>query len=101
MDVRRKVRIVADKAVFPIELEPELRDAFVAAAKSEDRPASQVLRELIRDYVQRQRAAAEYDTFLNRKVAAARSSRDAGCGQSNDAVEAAFAARRAAATSQA
>lgn len=36
-----------------IRLEPELRARFVAAAKSQRRPAAQVLRELMRDYVDR------------------------------------------------
>ena len=32
---------MAKEAVFTLKLEPELRDAFMAAAKSADRPASQ------------------------------------------------------------
>ena len=48
--------------------------------------------------VQREREAWEYGAFLGRKVDAARASMRAGVGQSNDEVEAAFVARRAAAT---
>ncbi len=81
-------------AVFTMKLEPELRDAFIAEAEAEDRPASQVARELMRDYIKRQRDARAYDDFLSRKVAAARESVRIGEGRSNDEVEATFAARR-------
>jgi hypothetical protein len=40
------------QAVFTMKLEPELRDAFMAAAKRADRPASQLMRELMRDFVE-------------------------------------------------
>ena len=82
------------EAIFTMKLEPELRAEFMAAAKAADRPASQVLRELMREFVQRQQQAREYDEFLRRKVEAARSSMRAGKGRSNDEVEAEFATRR-------
>jgi predicted transcriptional regulator len=82
-------------AVFTMKLEPELRAEFMAAAEAAHRPASQVLRELMREFVQRQREAREYDEFLHRKVEAGRVSMRAGRGRSNDEVEADFAARRA------
>lgn len=84
-------------AVFTMKLEPELRAEFMAEAEAADRPASQVLRELMREFVQHQREAREYDKFLRRKVKVARSSMHAGRGRSNDEVEAKFAARRASA----
>lgn len=87
-------------AVFTMKLEPELRAEFMAEAKAAHRPASQVLRELMREFVQRQRERREYDEFLGRKVEAGRASMRAGVGQSNDEVETTFAARRAAATNQ-
>ena len=89
---------MSKEAVFTMKLEPELRAEFMAEAEASHRPASQVLRELMRDFVQRQREAREYDTFLQRKVKVARASMRAGRGRSNDKVEADFAARRAAAT---
>jgi hypothetical protein len=58
------------------------------------RPASQVLRELMREFIERQREAREYDQFLRGKVEASRTSMRAGLGQTNDEVEAIFAARR-------
>ncbi len=87
-------------AVFTMKLEPELRDEFMAEAEAAHRPASQVLRELMREFVRRQREAREYDEFLNRKVEAARVSMQAGLGKSNNEVEAEFAARRASVISQ-
>ncbi len=66
----------------------KLRAAFIAAAAADDRPASQVVRELMRDYIARQRQAHEYDGYLRRKVEIARGSVRAGRGRSNDAVEA-------------
>lgn len=89
------------EAVFTMKLEPELRDQFMAEADAAHRPASQVVRELMREFVQRQRQAREYDAFLQRKVDAARTSMRAGSGRTNDEVEAKFAARRTKASSQA
>ena len=86
---------MSKEAVFTMKLEPELRAAFMAETEAAHRPASQVLRELMREFVQRQRDAREYDEFLSRKVNVARSSMRAGLGRSNDEVEAEFAARRA------
>jgi hypothetical protein len=83
------------QAVFTMKLEPELRDQFMAEAAAAHRPASQVMRELMRAFVQRQQEAREYDEFLHRKIELARSSMRAGQGISNDEVEADFAARRA------
>lgn len=79
-------------AIFTMKLEPDLRAEFMAEAESIHRPASQVVRELMRDFVQQQRERREHAAFLQRKVDAARS---------NDAVEADFAARRARITDQA
>ncbi|ATE62565.1 antitoxin of toxin-antitoxin stability system [Thauera sinica] len=85
---------MSKQAVFTMKLEPELRAEFIAEAEAAHRPASQVLRELMREFVQRQREAREYDAFLRRKVEAGRASMRAGQGQSNDEVESKFAARR-------
>lgn len=85
---------MAKEAVFTMKLEPELRADFMAEAEAVHRPASQILRELMREFVQRQREAREYDDFLRRKVEAGRASMRAEVGHSNDEVEAMFAARR-------
>jgi predicted transcriptional regulator len=86
---------MSKEAVFTMKLEPELRTEFMAEAEAAHRPASQVLRELMRDFVQRQREAREYDEFLRRKVEAGRASMRVGRGRPDDEVEARFAARRA------
>ena len=91
---------MAKEAVFTLKLEPELRASFMAETEAIHRPASQVMRELMREFVQRQQEAREYDDFLRRKVDLARSSMQAGLGRPNDDVEAEFAARRAATASR-
>ena len=82
------------EAVFTMKLEPELRADFMAEVASEDRPASQVVRELMRAYIDQRRQAREYDDYLRHKVEVARSSMRAGRGRSNEEVEASFAAKR-------
>jgi predicted transcriptional regulator len=84
-------------AVFTMKLEPELREQFMAEAEASHRPASQVLRELMREFIERQRQARAYDSFLASKVEAGRVSMRAGVGRSNEDIEAKFAARRASA----
>ncbi|PMR69370.1 antitoxin of toxin-antitoxin stability system [Halomonas heilongjiangensis] len=89
---------MSKQAVFTMKLEPELRADFMAEAAAAHRPASQVLRELMREYVRQQRQqreAREYEAFLRSKVEVARSSMRAGHGRSNEDVEAEFATRRA------
>ena len=81
-------------AVFTMKLEPELRAEFMAEAEASHRPASQVVREFMRSFVQQQRAQREHDAFVQRKVEVARTSVVEGLGRSNEEVEAAFAARR-------
>jgi len=44
---------MSKEAVFTMKLEPELRDQFMAEAEASHRPASQVVRELMREFVQR------------------------------------------------
>lgn len=89
------------ESVFTMKLEPELRADFMAEAQAEHRPASQVLRDLMREYVERQRKAREYDDFLRRKVEGSRVSMRAGRGRANEEVEADFAKRRAKAATRA
>ena len=86
---------MSKEAVFTMKLEPDLRDDFMAEANAVDRPASQVVRELMREFVHRQREKRDHDAFLQAKVDAARASVDGGLGRTNEGVEATFAARRA------
>jgi predicted transcriptional regulator len=85
-------------AVFTMKLEADLRAEFMAAAEASHRPASQVVRELMREFVERQQ---DQSAFLHRKVEAARRSIRDGESRSNEAVEADFAARRARITDRA
>lgn len=82
-------------AVFTMKLEPELRRQFMAEAASQDRPASQIVRELMREYLSSRRQEREYQDFLHQKVEAGRASMRAGSGRTNDEVEQHFALRRA------
>lgn len=88
------------ESVFTMKLESELRADFMAEAQAAHRPASQVVRDLMREFVQRQREAREYDAFLSSKVEAGRASMVAGTGHLNEEVETKFAARRAELTNQ-
>lgn len=81
-------------AVFTMKLEPQLRDAFIAEARTAHRPASQIVRDMMRDYVQRQRDERDHEAFVRAKVEAGRRDRVAGLSVLNDEVEAEFAARR-------
>jgi predicted transcriptional regulator len=73
------------EAVFTMKLEPELRHAFMAAAKAADRPASQIVREFMGDFVKRDR---EYVAWLQRKVDEARKDIAAGRVYTQEEVEA-------------
>ncbi|MDW7748260.1 antitoxin of toxin-antitoxin stability system [Halomonas sp.] len=79
---------MAKQAEFTMRLEPELLEEFLAEADVAHSPASRVVRELMREYVQRQREAREYKAFLQDKVDASRRSKEAGVGLSNAEVEA-------------
>jgi predicted transcriptional regulator len=56
-------------AMFTFKLEPELHEQFMAAAEAADRPASQLIREFMRDFVKQQREALDYDTWFRAQVA--------------------------------
>jgi predicted transcriptional regulator len=82
------------QAVFTMKLESDLRADFMAAADAAHRPASQVVREMMREFVSRERHKSEHSDFLERKVEAARKSMHAGKGFDHDQVEAEFEVRR-------
>lgn len=87
---------MSKEAVFTMKLEPELRDAFMAEAEASHRPASQVVRELMREFIERQQQAREHDAFLRAKVDVARAQIASGLVASDVDVEARAAASRAA-----
>jgi len=59
---------MAKESVFSLKLEPDLRADFMAEAEAADRPASQVVREFMRDYVRQQRAARAHDAWFRAEV---------------------------------
>jgi predicted transcriptional regulator len=85
---------MSKQAVFTMKLESDLREQFMAEAEAAHRPASQIVRELMRQFVQSQQESREYEAFLQRKVDIARASMRKGDGLTNEEVEAEFAARR-------
>ncbi len=82
-------------AVFTIKLDPEVRDAFMAAAEASQRPASQIVRELMREFVQRHQDSQPYDGYLRSKIDIARTQIASGQYVTAEQVEARFSARRA------
>ncbi|MFP1131840.1 CopG family ribbon-helix-helix protein [Asticcacaulis sp. W401b] len=64
-------------AIFTLKIEPELREAFMAEAAATHRPASQIVREFMRDYVERQRKDREYEAWFRAEV-------EAGLREAND-----------------
>jgi predicted transcriptional regulator len=58
---------MSKQAVFTMKLEPELREQFMAEAEASHRPASQIVREMMRQFVQTQRESREYEAFYNAK----------------------------------
>jgi len=59
---------MSKEAVFTMKLEPELRAEFMAEAAGEDRPASQIMRELMRGYIAQRRQARENDDYLRHQI---------------------------------
>lgn len=64
------------ESVFSMKLEAELRNQFMAEAAAVDRPASQLVREFMRDFVRHRREAREHDTWFRAEVEHAMSEAD-------------------------
>ena len=86
---------MANEVFFTLKIEPEFLAEFMAEADFIHRPASQILGDLMREFIQTQREAGNYDEFLKHKVEASRASMLAEIGHSNEVVEFLFANRRA------
>jgi hypothetical protein len=56
------------QAVFTMKLEPDLRDEFMAAAEETHRPASQLVRDFMRNFVQQQRQLQDHDIWFRDQV---------------------------------
>ncbi len=84
----------AKDTTFTLKIEAELRERFMAVVAEEDRSASQVVRELMRQYVAERAVTPEYREYLQKKVDIAREQMRQGLGRSNAEVEADFAKLR-------
>jgi len=56
------------EAVFTLKLETELRDKFMAEAEAMDRPASQVMREMMREFIHKKEEEREYEKWFLAEV---------------------------------
>ncbi len=81
---------------FTLRIDDDLKEAFVEAARQHDRTGAQLVRDFMRDYVQKARATAAYEDWLCDRVEAGRADVRAGRLSGNTEVEGRFAARRAA-----
>jgi predicted transcriptional regulator len=52
------------ETTFTFRVDDQLKEAFTKAARANDRPGSQLLRDFMRDYVER----AEYDAWFRAEV---------------------------------
>ena len=55
---------MSKEAVFTLKLEADLRDAFMSEAEAAHRPASQIVREFMRDFVKKQQEARDYEAWF-------------------------------------
>ncbi len=63
---------MAKTAIFTMKLEVELRDEFVTATTNAKKYASEVVRDLMREYIQRQKDEVYYKEYIRKRVATAR-----------------------------
>lgn len=82
------------EAVFTRKLESSLQQGYMAVTKA-DRPTSQVMRELIPEYIQREHEKQDYEAVLARKVEQGRDNIRTDQVVDNDEVDKLFAERRA------
>ncbi len=59
---------MAKDAMFTMKLEAGLRDSFMEEAATFERPASQIVREFMRDFVESRRQAREHDAWFRAEV---------------------------------
>ena len=59
---------MSKEAVFTMKLEHVLRNEFMAAAEETHKPASQLVRDFMRDFIQRQRQTRDHDAWFRNQV---------------------------------
>ena len=84
------------ETTFSFRVDEALKNEFAAAAKARDRTGAQLLRDFMREFVQRQQEAAEHDAWFRRQVQAGLDSANAGRLVPAAEVGVKFAGRRAA-----
>ncbi|MCJ8237576.1 hypothetical protein [Peteryoungia algae] len=82
------------KAQLKVDLDAKLADDFAAAVTSAQTSESEVLREMVQDYVERQKVDSGYRQFMEAKVARGRDDVAAGEFIAADDAERMFAERR-------
>lgn len=88
------------KAQLHIDLDASLAEEFSAAVDSARTSEAEVLREMVQDYVDRQKMEPDYRRFLEAKVSRARDDIAAGRIMSAEETEELFAERRQKAMTQ-
>jgi len=83
------------EATFTFRVDEALKAEFSTAAKSRDRTGAQLLRDFMREFVQRQRDAAAHDAWFRQQVQIGIDEANAGNLVSSEEVEAEAAAWRA------
>lgn len=83
------------EATFTFRVDDSLKHEFTSAAKAQDRSGAQLLRDFMREFVQQQQQASEYESWFRKQVQAGLDSANAGHLVSAAEVEDRFAARRA------
>ncbi|MCU4122096.1 CopG family ribbon-helix-helix protein [Variovorax sp. N23] len=83
------------EATFTFRVEETLKAEFSNAAKANDRTGAQLLRDFMRDFVQRQQEAADHDAWFRRQVQLGLDAAKAGDLLQAEEVEAEAAAWRA------
>ena len=72
---------MAKRSAFQFELDTDLSDAFLSAAKSAQREPEELIAELVQESVDQQGVETGYADFLQKKVDRARKSVAAGEGR--------------------
>ena len=88
------------EATFTFRVDAALKNDFSSAAKARDRTSAQLLRDFMREFVERQEDAAAHDAWFRRQVQIGIDSANAGNLIPAAEVEAHFAERRAATRSK-
>ncbi|NOV25619.1 ribbon-helix-helix protein, CopG family [Cupriavidus necator] len=89
--------LVSEETELTFTLDAQMHDALIAEASARGSTPSEILRDLVREYLDRNGKKRDYEAFLHSKVEASRASmRDLG-GIPAEQIEAEFAAWRTAA----